>query len=158
MCPIHALLEVIQPGLLGVSMRTVLLPLHAPIRRTVKENRLWNQTGLDRAQSRAQKTHVTLAVIQQTVLGASKRMVLVKELVTTHRIAKDNLRRVFENDQPKFLLVLDQKTSWKTISSMKQHQDHVKLIVSVGQIQQLKDSNAMKVVPSRMEHFLFQWF
>ena len=41
---------------------------------------------------------------------------------------------------------------------MKQHQDHVKSIVSVGQIQQLKDFNVMKVVLSRMEHFQYQSF
>ena len=158
MCPIHASLAVIQPGLLGVSMRMALLPLHAPIRVTVKENRLWKQTGLDLAQSRVRRIHVILAVTQQTDLGVSKLMVLVKELVTTHRIAKGNLRRVFKSEQLKFLLDLDQNTGLKTSSSMKQHQDHVKLIVSVGRIQQLRDFNVTKAVPSRMVHFLFQWF
>ena len=117
---------------------------------------LW--TGLDRAQSRVLRTHATLAVTLQTDLGVSKLMVLVKELVTTHRIAKGNLRRVFKSEQLKFLLDLDQNTGLKTSSSMKQHQDHVKLIVSVGQIQQLKDFNVMKVVLSRMEHFQYQSF
>ena len=92
---IHVLLVVIQQGLLGASMRMVLLHLHARIRVIVKENRLWKQMVLDLAQSRAQRTHVTLVVTQQMVLGVFKRMVLAKELVTTRQIAKDNLRQVF---------------------------------------------------------------
>lgn len=92
---IHVLLEVIQQGLLGASMRMVLLHLHARIRVIVKENRLWKQMVQDLAQSRVQKIHVTLVVTQQMVPGVSKQMVLAKELVITRQIAKDNLRRVF---------------------------------------------------------------
>ena len=92
---IHVLLVVTQRGLLGASMRMVLLHLHARIRVIVKVNRLWKQMVLDLAQSRAQRTHVTLVVTQRMVLGVSKRMVLAKELVTTRQIAKDNLRQVF---------------------------------------------------------------
>ena len=91
---IHVLLVVIQQGLLGASMRMVLLHLHARIRVIVKENRLWKQMVQDLAQSRAQRILVTLVVTQQMVRGVFKRMVSAKELVTTRLIAKDNLRRV----------------------------------------------------------------
>ena len=91
---IHVLLVVTQQGLLGASMRMVLPHLHARIRVIVKENRLWKQMVLDLAQSRAQRIHVILVVIQQMVLGVFKQMVSARELVITRLIAKDNLRRV----------------------------------------------------------------
>ena len=94
MFQIRVLLVVIQRGLLGASMRMVLLHLHARIRVIVKENRLWKQMVQDLAQSRAQRIHVILVVIRQMVLGVFKRMVSAKGLVTTRLIAKDNLRRV----------------------------------------------------------------